>query len=85
VNNVARQIMKQFIKELMKIFKKILIGLLDVFVNGPFVNYYRDSKYPLISDRAKEIANKIGWDKMMEKVKEAQKNGTSTINLKEYE
>jgi hypothetical protein len=77
--------MKQFIKELMKIFKKILTGLLDVFINGPFVNYYRDSKYPLISDRAKEIANKIGWDKMMEKAKEAQKNGTSTINLKEYE
>jgi hypothetical protein len=77
--------MKQFIKELMKIFKKILIGLLDVFINAPFVNYYRDSKYPLISDRAKEIANKIGWSKMMEKVKEAQKNGTSTINLKEYE
>jgi hypothetical protein len=30
-----------------------------------------------------EIANKIGWDKMMEKDKETQKNGTSTINLKE--
>jgi NAD(P)H-flavin reductase len=85
VNNVVRQIMKLFIKELMKLIKKILMGLLDVFINGPFVNYYRDNKYPLISDTAIEIANKIGWDKMYEKAKEAQKNGTSTINLKEYE
>ena len=69
----------------MKIFKKILIGLLDVFNNGPFVNFYRITKYPLVSDKAIEIANKIGWNKMMEKAKEAQKNGTSTINLKEYE
>jgi hypothetical protein len=65
--------------------KKILIGLLDVFVNGSFVNFYKTTRYPLISDRAIEIANKIGWDKIMEKAKEAQKNGTSTINLKEYE
>jgi len=68
--------------------KKILIGLLDVFVlgpKGPFVNFYKITKYPLVSDRAKRIANKIGWNKMMEKAKEAQKNGTSTINLKEYE
>ena len=69
----------------MKIFKKILIGLLDVFNNGPFVNFYGITKYPLVSDKAIEIANKIGWNKMMEKAKEAQKNGTSTINLKEYE
>jgi hypothetical protein len=65
--------------------KKILIGLLDVFVNGSFVNFYKTTRYPLVSDKAIEIANKIGWDKMMEKAKEAQKNGTSTINLKEYE
>jgi NAD(P)H-flavin reductase len=69
----------------MKIFKKILIGLLDVFVNGPFINFYKITKYPLVSDKAIEIANKIGWDKMYEKAKEAQQNGTSTINLKEYE
>jgi NAD(P)H-flavin reductase len=65
--------------------KKILIGLLDVFINGPFVNFYKITRYPLISDTAIEIANKIGWDKMYKKAKEAQKNGTSTINLKEYE
>jgi NAD(P)H-flavin reductase len=64
--------------------KKILIGLFDVFINGPFVNGLKDRK-SLISERAIEIANKIGWDKMMEKAKEAQQNGTSTINLKEYE
>jgi NAD(P)H-flavin reductase len=64
--------------------KKILIGLFDVFINGPFVNGLKDRK-SLISERAIEIANKIGWDKMMEKAKEAQRNGTSTINLKEYE
>jgi hypothetical protein len=65
--------------------KKILIGLLDVFINGSFVNFYKTTRYPLVSDKAIEIANKIGWNKMMEKAKEAQKNGTSTINLKEYE
>ena len=64
--------------------KKILIGLFDVFINGPFVNGLKERK-SLISERAIEIANKIGWDKMMEKAKEAQQNGTSTINLKEYE
>jgi hypothetical protein len=65
--------------------KKILIGLLDVFINGPVVNFYKTTRYLLISDTAIEIANKIGWDKMYEKAKEAQKNGTSTINLKDYE
>jgi hypothetical protein len=68
--------------------KKILIGLLDVFVlgpKGPFINFLKRTEYPLVSDRAKRIANKIGWDKMYEKAKEAQQNGTSTINLKEYE
>ena len=69
----------------MVLVKKILIGLLDVFINGPFINFYRITKYPLVSDKAIEIANKIGWDKLYEKAKEAQKNGTSTINLKEYE
>ena len=64
--------------------KKILIGLFDVFINGPFVNGLKERK-SLISERAIKIANKIGWDKMMETAKEAQQNGTSTINLKEYE
>jgi hypothetical protein len=69
----------------MVLVKKILMGLLDVFINGSFINFYRITKYPLVSDKAIEIANKIGWDKLYEKAKEAQKNGTSTINLKEYE
>jgi hypothetical protein len=69
----------------MKLFKEILLGLLDVFINGPVVNFYKTTRYPLISDTAIEIANKIGWDKMYEKAKEAQKNGTSTINLNDYE
>jgi NAD(P)H-flavin reductase len=56
-----------------------------VFINGPFVNFYKITRYPLISDTAIEIANKIGWDKLYEKAKEAQKNGTSTINLNDYE
>jgi hypothetical protein len=64
--------------------KKILIGLFDVFINGPFVNGLKERK-SLISDTAIEIANKIGWDKLYEKSKEAQKNKTSIINLKEYE
>jgi hypothetical protein len=68
--------------------KKILIGLLDVFVlgpKGPFINFLKSTEYPLVSDTAIEIANKIGWDKMYKKAKEAQKNGTSTINLNDYE
>jgi hypothetical protein len=64
--------------------KKILLLFLDLLIYGPFINGLKE-RNPLISDRAIEIANKIGWDKMMEKTKEAQKNGTSTINLKEYE
>jgi hypothetical protein len=64
--------------------KKILIGLFDVFINGPFVNGLKERK-SLISERAIKIANKIGWDKLYEKSKEAQKNKTSIINLKEYE
>jgi hypothetical protein len=65
--------------------KKILLGLLDVFINGPVVNFYKTTRYPLISDTAIKIANKIGWDKLYEKAKEAQKNKTSTINFKDYE
>jgi hypothetical protein len=57
---------------------------LDLLIYGPFVNGLKE-RNPLISERAIKIANKIGWDKMMEKAKEAQQNGTSTINLKEYE
>ena len=64
--------------------KKILLFFLDLLIYGPFVNGLKERK-SLISERAIEIANKIGWDKMMEKAKDAQQNGTSTINLKEYE
>jgi hypothetical protein len=64
--------------------KKILLLFLDLLIYEPFINGLKE-RNPLISDKAIEIANKIGWDKMMEKAKEAQKNGTSTINLKEYE
>jgi hypothetical protein len=64
--------------------KKILLLFLDLLIYGPFINGLKE-RNPLISDKAIEIANKIGWNKMMEKAKEAQKNGTSTINLKEYE
>jgi hypothetical protein len=64
--------------------KKILLLFLDLLIYGPFINGLKE-RNPLISDKAIEIANKIGWDKIMEKAKEAQKNGTSTINLKEYE
>jgi hypothetical protein len=61
-----------------RFFKVLYVGLIDLLT-------YDRIKPQMISIRAKEIANKIGWDKMMEKAKEAQKNGTSTINLKEYE
>jgi hypothetical protein len=64
--------------------KKILLLFLDLLIYGPFVNGLKE-RNPLISERAIKIANKIGWNKMMEKAKEAQQNGTSTINLKEYE
>ena len=61
-----------------RFFKVLYVGLIDLLT-------YDRIKPQMISIRAIEIANKIGWDKMMEKTKEAQKNGTSTINLKEYE
>ena len=61
-----------------RFFKVLYVGLIDLLT-------YDRIKPQMISIRAIEIANKIGWDKMMEKAKEAQKNGTSTINLKEYE
>jgi hypothetical protein len=61
-----------------RFFKVLYAGLIDLLT-------YDRIKPQMISIRAKEIANKIGWDKMMEKAKEAQKNGTSRINLKEYE
>ena len=69
----------------MNLFKKTLISLLNVFIKSPFVNFYKTTRYPLISDTAIEIANKIGWDKLYEKAKEAQKNKKSIINLKDYE
>jgi hypothetical protein len=61
-----------------RFFKVLYVGLIDLLT-------YDRIKPQMISIRAIEIANKIGWNKMMEKAKEAQKNGTSTINLKEYE
>jgi hypothetical protein len=61
-----------------RFFKVLYVGLIDLLT-------YDRIKPQMISIRTIEIANKIGWDKMMEKAKEAQKNGTSTINLKEYE
>jgi hypothetical protein len=61
-----------------RFFKVLYVGLIDLLT-------YDRIKPQMISIRAIKIANKIGWDKMMEKAKEAQKNGTSTINLKEYE
>jgi hypothetical protein len=61
-----------------RFFKVLYAGLIDLLT-------YDRIKPQMISIRTIEIANKIGWDKMMEKAKEAQKNGTSTINLKEYE
>jgi|LakMenE18May11ns_1017448.scaffolds.fasta_scaffold8678718_2 hypothetical protein len=61
-----------------RFFKVLYVGLIDLLT-------YDRIKPQMISIRAIEIANKIGWDKIMEKAKEAQKNGTSTINLKEYE
>ena len=40
----------------------------------------------IISDRAKSIANKIGWDAMYKLCKECQNtNGVVTIYLKNYE
>jgi hypothetical protein len=61
-----------------RFFKVLYVGLIDLLT-------YDRIKPQMISIRAIEIANKIGWDKIMEKAKETQKNGTSTINLKEYE
>ena len=61
-----------------RFFKVLYVGLIDLLT-------YDRIKPQMISIRTIEIANKIGWDKIMEKAKEAQKNGTSTINLKEYE
>ena len=49
------------------------------------INFFKITEFPLISDRAYAIADKIGWDKLYEKAKEAQKNGTSTIKLVEDE
>lgn len=66
-------------KPLLNIFIKILI------LENPIVNFIKLTEYPLVSDRAKRIANKIGWDKLYEKSKEAQINGTCTIKLEEDE
>ena len=66
-------------KPLLNIFIKILI------LENPIVNFIKLTEYPLVSDRAKRITNKIGWDKLYEKSKEAQINGTCTIKLEEDE
>lgn len=59
-------------------FIEFLVITIDSFVFFPIL---KRKSYPLISDRAYVIADKIGWDKLYEKSKEAQKNGTSTIKL----
>lgn len=51
------------------------------FLFSSIANFFKTTEFPLVSNRAKEIANKIGWDKLYEKAKEAQKNGTSTIKI----
>jgi hypothetical protein len=66
-------------KKLLNILIKILI------LENPIVNFVKITEFPLISDRAYAIANKIGWKKLYEKSKEAQKNGTCTIKLEEDE
>ena len=65
---------------------KTLINLLiKISFLENIINFFRITEYPLVSDRAKKIANKIGWDKLYEKAKEAQKNGTCTIKIEEDE
>jgi hypothetical protein len=66
-------------KKLLNILIKILI------LENPIVNFVKITEFPLISDRAYAIADKIGWDKLYEKSKEAQKNGTCIIKLAEDE
>lgn len=51
------------------------------FLFPNIANFFKATEYPLVSDRAKKIADKIGWDKLYKKAKEAQKNGTSTIKV----
>ena len=66
----------------MKKFIEFLIIIIDSFAFFPIL---KRKWHPLISDRAYAIANKIGWDKLYEKSKEAQMNGTCTIKLEEDE
>ena len=66
-------------KTLLNFFIKILI------LENPIFNFVKITEYPLVSDRAKNIADKIGWDKLYEKSKEAQMNGTCTIKIEENE
>ncbi len=63
--------------------KRVFIALLDILIDRPFINFIKHTEYPLVSDRAKIIANKIGWDKLYEKAKEAQENGISMVNIKD--
>ena len=66
----------------MKKFIEFLIIIIDSFAFFPML---KRKSHPLVSDRAKNIADKIGWDKLYEKSKEAQMNGTCTIKLEEDE
>lgn len=61
-----------------RFFKVLYVGLVDLLT-------FDRIKPQMISNRTKSIASKIGWDKLYEKAKEAQKKGNSTINLKDYE
>lgn len=52
-------------------------NIIKLFINISFlkniVNFFKITDFPLVSDRAKAIANEIGWGKLYEKSKEAQK------------
>jgi hypothetical protein len=67
----------------MLLLKRVFIAVLDILMDRPFINFLKYTEYSLVSDRAKIIADKIGWDKLYEKAKEAQKNGTSMVNIKD--
>jgi hypothetical protein len=63
--------------------KRVFTAVLEILMDRPFVNFLKYTECPLVSDRAKIIANIIGWDNLYEKAKEAQKNGTSMVNIKD--
>ena len=65
--------------------KKLINFFIKISFLENIINFFKATEFPLVSDRAKNIADKIGWDKLYEKSKEAQKNGTCTIKLEEDE